>query len=90
MTCFMGIAYRTLLLSYDLLRLPPDAVEKVSALLKVQEGLCWRAEEWLRGEAEKPRQNPLKYLVERGHLLIPYLKHLRGNYVRDRQRRHDL
>jgi hypothetical protein len=34
----MRIAYRTLLLSYDLLRLPPDVAEKVSVLLKVQEG----------------------------------------------------
>jgi putative transposase len=59
----MGIAYRTLLLSYDLLRLPPEAAEKVSALLKVQEEFRRWAEGWLRGEAEKPRQNPLKYFT---------------------------
>jgi len=65
MAYFMGTAYRTLLLSYDLLRHPPDAAEKVSALLKVQEEFRRWAEEWLRGEAEKPRQNPLKYFADK-------------------------
>jgi putative transposase len=60
----MGIAYRTLLLSYDLLRLPPEAAEKVSALLKVQEEFRRWTEGWLRGDAEKPRQNPLKYFAK--------------------------
>ncbi len=61
----MGIAYRTLLLSYDLLRLPPDAAGKVSALLKVQEEFRRWAEGWFRGEVEKPRQNPLKYFADK-------------------------
>ncbi len=60
----MGIAYRTLLLSYDLLRLPPDAAGRVSALLEVQVEFRRWAEGWLRGEAEKPRQNPLKYFAD--------------------------
>jgi putative transposase len=60
----MGTAYRTLLLSYDLLRLPPEAAGKVSALLKVQKEFRRWAEGWLRGEAEKPRQNPLKYFAK--------------------------
>jgi len=64
MACLMGTAYRTLLLSYDLLRLPPEAAEKVSALPKVQKEFRRWAEEWLRGEAEKPRQNPLKYFAK--------------------------
>jgi putative transposase len=59
----MERAYRTLVLKYDLLRLPPEAAEKVSALLKVQEEFRRWATEWLRGEAEKPERNPLKYFV---------------------------
>ena len=60
----MGSVYRTLVLKYDLLKLPPDAAEKVSALLKVQEEFRRWAEGWLRGDAEKPRQNPLKYFAK--------------------------
>jgi len=33
----MEIAYRTLVLKYNLLRLPPEIAEKIPKLLKVQE-----------------------------------------------------
>jgi len=59
----MGRAYRTLVLKYDLLRLPPEVAEKIPMLLKVQEEFRRWATEWLRGEAEKPERNPLKYFV---------------------------
>jgi putative transposase len=59
----MERAYRTLVLKYDLLKLPPEVAEKVSALLKVQEEFRRWATEWLRGKAEKPERNPLKYFV---------------------------
>jgi putative transposase len=60
----MGTAYRTLLLSYNMRLLPPETAEKVSAFLKVQEEFRRWAEEWLRGEAEKPERNPLKYFTD--------------------------
>jgi len=60
----MGNVYRTLALKYDLLKLPSEVAEKVSALLKVQEEFRRWAEGWLRGDAEKPRQNPLKYFAK--------------------------
>ena len=59
----MERAYRTLVLKYDLLQLPPEAAEKVSALLRLQEEFRRWATEWLRGKAEKPERNPLKYFV---------------------------
>ncbi len=59
----MENVYRTLVLKYNLLKLPPEIAEKVSALLRVQEEFRRWAEGWLRGEVEKPRQNPLKYFA---------------------------
>jgi putative transposase len=56
-------SYRTLVLKYDLPRLPAEAVEKISMFLKVQEEFRRWAEGWLRGEAGRPGQSPLKYFA---------------------------
>jgi hypothetical protein len=44
----METVYRSLVLRYDLLRLPPEIAEKISALLKVQEEFRRWANQWLR------------------------------------------
>jgi len=61
----MGTAYRTLVLKYDLLRLPPEVAGKVSALLKVQEEFRRWATEWAKsgGSLPPPEHNPLKYFA---------------------------
>jgi len=61
----MERAYRTLVLKYDLLRLPPEAAEKVSALLKVQEEFRRWATEWAKsgGSLPLPEHNPLRYFA---------------------------
>ena len=63
----MGTAYRTLVLKYNLLRLPPEDAGKVSALLKIQEEFSRWATEWALsgGRAPPPRNNPLKYFAHR-------------------------
>jgi putative transposase len=62
----MGNVYRTLVLKYDLLKLRPDAAEKISALLKVQEEFRRWANQWLKDrDAPKPEKNPLKYFAEK-------------------------
>ncbi len=60
----MGNIYRTLVLKYDLLKLPPDATEKISALLKVQEEFRRWANQWLNRDVPKPERNPLKYFAK--------------------------
>jgi putative transposase len=61
----MGSVYRTLVLKYDLLKLPPEVAEKVSALLKVQEEFRRWANQWLKDrDAPKPEGNPLKYFAK--------------------------
>ena len=61
----MGIAYRTLLLSYNMRQLPLDVAEKISVLLKVQEEFRRWANQWLKDrDAPKPEGNPLKYFAE--------------------------
>jgi len=51
----MERAYRTLVLKYDLLQLPPEVAEKVSALLKVQEEFWRWVTEWSeRGHPPNP------------------------------------
>ncbi len=58
--------YRTLVLRYDLLRLPPEAAGKISALLKVQEEFRKWAIEWaLRGDSLPLPDNPLKYFAQK-------------------------
>jgi Transposase and inactivated derivatives len=62
----MGRAYRTLLLKYPLEKLPPETVEKIAQLLKIQEEFRRWAWEWAKsgGKAEKPEQRPLKYFAK--------------------------
>ena len=61
----MGNVYRTLVLKYDLLKLPPEVAEKVSALLKVQEEFQQWTTEWALsgGRSPLPERNPLKYFA---------------------------
>jgi len=62
----MGTAYRTLVLRYDLSRLPPNVAEKVPALLKVQEEFRRWATEWALsgGKESMPERSPLKYFAK--------------------------
>jgi putative transposase len=57
--------YRALVLKYDLNRLPPEAVEKVSALLKVQEEFRRWATEWALsgGKEPMPERIPLRHFA---------------------------
>jgi putative transposase len=61
----MEIAYRTLVLKYDLLRLSPETAEKIPKLLKVQEEFRRWATEWALsgGSLPPPDHNPLKYFA---------------------------
>ncbi len=63
----MKTAYRTLVLKYDLLRLPPEAAEKIPMLLKVQEEFRKWVMEWAKsgGSLPLPERGPLKYFVTR-------------------------
>jgi putative transposase len=58
-------SYRTLVLKYDLLRLPPEVAEKIPMLLKVQEEFRRWATEWALsgGSLSLPEHNPLKYFA---------------------------
>jgi len=75
----MGTAYRTLVLKYNLLRLPPEDAGKVSALLKIQEEFRQWATEWAKsgGREPQPRHNPLKYFAKmflHGGRMLDWLK----------------
>jgi len=48
--------YRTLLLKYNLLRLPPDVAEKISDFLKIQEQYRRWASEWVNGGSLPPER----------------------------------
>jgi putative transposase len=80
----MEIVYRTLVLKYDLLRLPPEIAEKISALLKVQEEFRRWATGWALsgGSLPPPEHNPLKHFAI--HLLyaggaLDWLKGVKKN-----------
>ena len=62
-----GRAYRALVLKYDILRLPPEIQQKVTALLRVQEELRRWATEWAKsnGRAPLPQERPLRYLAQK-------------------------
>jgi len=72
--------YRTLVLKYDLLKLPPEVAEKVSALLKVQEEFRLWTAEWARsgGSLSSPELNPLKYFAKRFLHSVEMLNWLKG------------
>jgi putative transposase len=79
--------YRTLLLKYNLMRLPPDVAEKISDFLKIQEEFRKWATEWaLRGGTSPlPKQNPLKYFANKmiyAGRRLSWLKGLRENGVK--------
>ena len=90
----MGKTYRTLVLKYDLLRLPQEA-GKIPALLKVQEEFRNWATEWAKsgGKEPPPERNPLKYFAERfihaGNAL-DWLKGLKKNGIEVRGARPQL
>jgi putative transposase len=79
----MGKTYRTLVLKYDLLRLPPEEAGKITALLRVQEEFRKWAAEWAKsGGKEPPPERPLKYFAERfihGAKSLDWLREIKKN-----------
>ena len=62
----MGKTYRTLVLKYDVSKLPPEEAGKIPALLKVQEEFRNWATEWAKsGGSLHPPERRLKYFAER-------------------------
>ena len=59
------IGYRTLVLRYELLRLPPEVVSRIPELLLVQEEFRRWVSRWLRDpkKTSRPAENPLKRFV---------------------------
>jgi len=79
----MGKTYRTLVLKYDLLRLPQEA-GKIPVLLWVQEEFRRWAAEWAKsgGSLPLPERNPLKYFAERfihGAKSLDWLREIKKN-----------
>ena len=60
----MGIAYRTLVLKYDLLRLPPEVAEKIPKFLKMQEEFRRWAAEWAKSGGREPPPEHIKYFAK--------------------------
>jgi len=60
-------AYRTLVLKYDVLKLPPEAQQKAAKLLEVQQKFRAWVSEWAKsnGRMPLPERNPLKYLAQK-------------------------
>jgi putative transposase len=60
----MELAYRSLVLKYDLL--PPEIAKRIPKLLKVQEEFRRWATEWALsgGSLSPPEHNPLRYFVK--------------------------
>jgi putative transposase len=80
----MGKTYRTLVLKYNLLRLPPEVAEKIPALLRVQEEFRKWAAEWAKsgGKEPPPERNPLRYFAERfihGAKSLDWLREIKKN-----------
>jgi putative transposase len=78
--------YRTLVLKYDLLRLPPEAAEKIPALLKVQEEFRRWATEWAKsgGSLPPPEHNPLRYFAKKflhASKMLNWFKGLKKNGI---------
>ena len=59
-------AYRTLVLKYDVLKLPPEVQARIPALLKIQEEFRRWASEWAKsgGKVPMPQEQPLRYLAK--------------------------
>jgi putative transposase len=82
----MEIAYRSLVLKYDLLRLPPEIAEKIPKLLEVQEEFRRWADEWAKsgGSLPPPERNPLKYFANKffhANKMLNWLKGLKKNGI---------
>jgi putative transposase len=82
----MEIAYRSLVLKYDLLRLPPEIAEKIPKLLEVQEEFRRWADEWAKsgGFLPPPERNPLKYFANKffhANKMLNWLKGLKKNGI---------
>jgi putative transposase len=82
----MEIVYRSLVLRYDLLRLPPEAAEKIPMLLKVQEEFRRWATGWAKsgGSLPPPEHNPLKYFAKKflhAGKMLNWLKGLEKNGI---------
>ncbi len=78
--------YRTLVLKYDLLRLPPEVAGKIPVLLWVQEEFRRWAAEWAKsgGSLSLPERNPLKYFAERfirGDNALEQLREIKKNGI---------
>ena len=83
----MGTAYRTLVLKYDLQRLPPEAAEKIPTLLKLQEEFRRWTAEWVKsgGALPPPPHNPLKHFGTRllhGLKVLRWFKGLKKNGIK--------
>ncbi|MCC6020269.1 MAG: hypothetical protein LM577_02730 [Thermoproteaceae archaeon] len=79
-----GGAYRTLVLKYDILGLPPEVQQKIPALLRAQEEFRRWAAEWAKsgGKVPMPEENPLRYLAHKFILAYSALKWLRGRAIK--------
>jgi putative transposase len=77
-------AYRALLLRYDVLKLPPEAQQRIPALLRVQEEFRRWAAEWAKngGKVPLPERSPLKYLAREFVHAWNALKQLRGQAIK--------
>ncbi len=80
----METVYRTLLLKYDLLKLPPEVVEKISKLLELQEGFRRWAAEWAKsgGFLPPPEHGPLKYFAKRFAETLDWLKGMKKSGIK--------
>jgi putative transposase len=76
--------YRTLVLKYDLSRLPPEVAGKIPALLKMQEEFQRWAADWIRGSASLPEHNPLRYFAKvflHASKMLNWLRGLKKNGI---------
>ena len=80
----MEIAYRSLMLKYDLLRLSPEIVEKIPMLLKLQEEFRQWTTVWLRDRSSLPERGPLKHIAKvfiYGGRMLDWLRNLEKSGV---------
>jgi putative transposase len=77
-------AYRALVLRYDVLRLPPEAQQRIPALLRVQEEFRKWAAEWAKsnGKVPLPERSPLRRLAREFVRAYRALEWLRGQVIK--------
>ena len=88
----MGKTYRTLVLKYDVSKLPPEEAGKIPALLRVQEEFRRWADGWAKsgGSLPPPERNPLRYFAERfirGDNALEQLREIKKNGIKVRDAR---